>query len=210
MLDRLLLPWRQKPTEAKAETGIGAFWMANDPPLQSLMQDPATKARKAQAIGVSHRWIRASERVISTTLGSVPWHLETDDDEEVTDESDPVLVSIRDLIEKPYRPIEGEPLRPFPRTRSGLWGITSRHMGLCRLRLLVRRRAQPAGHPARPAVHQPGAPDAIGHGRQPGRLGTRRRQPRRRHAAAARVGVHVQPRGSRRGLVPGRPRRDRR
>ena len=129
MLDRLLLPWRQpKP---KAETGIGAFWLSHEPPLQSVLNSPQKKAQKAQEIGVSHRWIRAAERVISTSLGSVAWHLEDADDEPVTDESPEVLRSIRDVLEKPYRPTPGEALKAFPRTRSGLWGVTSRHMGLC-------------------------------------------------------------------------------
>jgi hypothetical protein len=49
----------------------------------------------------------------------VPWHLETEDGESVTDESPEILKQIRDLIEKPYRVLEGDPISATPKTRAG-------------------------------------------------------------------------------------------
>lgn len=134
MLDRLASRVAARPAislPAKAETGIGAFYMTHDPPLASLARTPQKMMREAQAIGVRNRWIRRAEKTISDRFGSVGWHLETRDGEVVTDDSPPALRAVRDLLEKPYTPKKGDPLTPTPRTRSGLWGITSRHKGLC-------------------------------------------------------------------------------
>lgn len=135
VLDRALLPFvRERPARrrvAKATTGIGAAWFSTEPSLSMFRRTPQKMMLDAQRVGVTNRWFRAAERAISTSFGTVPWHLETPDGEHVTDESPDNLRTIRDLLEKPYRPAKGDPLTSTPRTRSGLWGLTSRHMGLC-------------------------------------------------------------------------------
>jgi phage portal protein BeeE len=125
LLDRLM------PKPAKASTGIGAIWMTNEPSLRSITGNPQDKMREAQEVATSNRWIRAAERVISHQFGTVPWHLETEDGESVTDESPEILKQIRDLIEKPYRVLEGDPISATPKTRAGLWSLTCRHTGVC-------------------------------------------------------------------------------
>jgi phage portal protein BeeE len=125
LLDRLM------PKPAKASTGIGAIWMTNEPSLRSITGNPQDKMREAQEVATSNRWIRAAERVISHQFGTVPWHLETEDGESVTDESPEIFKQIRDLIEKPYRPLEGDPINATPKTRAGLWSLTCRHTGVC-------------------------------------------------------------------------------
>lgn len=138
MLDKLLLPLVDRPAprarrspKPKADSGIGAFWMANEPSISMFRRSPQQMAKDAQGVAVSNRWIRAAERVISHAFGTVPWHLETDDGETVGDDSDPILRAIRDLLEKPYTPLPDDPRNATPRTRSGLWGLTSRHEGVC-------------------------------------------------------------------------------
>jgi hypothetical protein len=152
LLDRLM------PKPAKASTGIGAIWMTNEPSLRSITGNPQDKMREAQEVATSNRWIRAAERVISHQFGTVPWHLETEDGESVTDESPEILKQIRDLIEKPYRVLDGDPISATPKTRAGLWSLTCRHPACAARRSGTRtRRASSTACPLRCCTSTPRA-----------------------------------------------------
>jgi len=120
-----LAEWLLGPTEEeKASTGIGATWMTYQPPLSSLTKDPRKGFKQAQAIGIANLYIRAAERVIGQRFATVPWHLEDDAGERIENDA------ISALIERPYVPKKGDPVSNTPRTRSSLWRITCRHLGL--------------------------------------------------------------------------------
>lgn len=131
LLDRLVSTAFPVRAPAKAATGIGMAMAERSAPLSSLERSPQAMARLAQDAYISNRHIRKAERLISQRFSTVSWHLEMPDDVEVDDTSPEPYRAIRDLLEKPYRPLPGDPITATPRTRSGLWSITSRHMGLC-------------------------------------------------------------------------------
>lgn len=121
---------------AKAETGIGAVMMTTRPHISVLTRSPWKQAAEAQAIVNADPTIRAAERAISNRAAALPWHLETADGTTVGtgegEDATPALLAIRDLLEKPYRPLPGDPHNPAtPRTFAGLKQVTFRHMGAC-------------------------------------------------------------------------------
>jgi phage portal protein BeeE len=128
-LDRVMEMLGYAP--AKASSGIGAFWMSTEPSISMFSGNQQKMMKDAQEVAQSNRWIRASERVISQAFGTVDWHLENEEGETVTDESNPLDIAIRDLFERPYKPTEGDPRTATPKTRAGLWSLTSRHEGVC-------------------------------------------------------------------------------
>lgn len=136
MLDtiaRRLLPSEKASLPEKAVTGPGAAVMSWGIPLDNATRNAQQMMREAQAVYArGNRWVKRAEMTISGRVGSVPWHLETDDGETITDESSPELRRIRDLFEKPLGDEEYSRQYPSqPSTRRAHWGVTSRHAGLC-------------------------------------------------------------------------------
>ena len=120
---------------AKAVTGPFAGRVEYGVPLSALDRSSATTARDAQAVGVRDPWVRASERVIGDRFSTVGWHLEDADGTTVGRQDgqndDPAYLAVLDLVERPYTPAPRDPVTATPRTRSQMWRVTSRHMGLC-------------------------------------------------------------------------------
>ncbi len=131
---------------AKAATGIGATWMTYDSPLASGSRDPRRRMAEAQAIGRSNDTIREAERVIGAKFSTVPWHLEDGDGNRIDDGSPERYRAILAMLERPYSPKAGEPVSASPKTRSELWAVTSRHMGLCGPAFWVLDQMEQLGH----------------------------------------------------------------
>lgn len=135
MLDTIVRRATQKAslTPEKAVTGPGAAVMSWGVPISNEMRNAQQMMREAQAVYArGNRWVKRAEQTISGRVGSVPWHLETNDGESITDESPDHLRAIRDLFEEPLGTVSADMyLKGQPTTRRGLWGLTSRHMGLC-------------------------------------------------------------------------------
>jgi SPP1 gp7 family putative phage head morphogenesis protein len=129
---RALAPQKASIEPQKAVTGPGAAVAMWGTPISDVIRDESRVLRDALTVYKTNRWINRAEGVISGRVGSVPWHLETDDGEEVNDESPEELRAVLSLFEKPLRDVELERAYPSqPSTRRTLWGVTSRHMGLC-------------------------------------------------------------------------------
>ena len=128
LLDRL---FARPPAPVKAATGIGTTYYSTGVPLSALDQTPQALMRRAQEVYVSNRHVRKAERLIASRFSTVEWHLEMPGDVEVDETAPPAYKAIRDGLEKPYRPLPGDPLTATPRTRSDLWALTCRHMGIC-------------------------------------------------------------------------------
>lgn len=131
IIDRLL---GRTPTAEKAivtgngGTGPGVVAWNNDTPLWRANRNPRKLMRQAQELYHNHAWVHAAEQRVSSAAAGLPWHLEDEDGDEVTDESKPELKAIRDLLEKPQAMI---PPGIKKLTRRSLWQITFRHEGLC-------------------------------------------------------------------------------
>lgn len=132
LLDQLvsLVPSRA----AKAVTGSGFAASLSYPQLSSFQRDPTRMARQAQDAYIGNRHIRKAERLISQRFSTVGWHIEDGTGTRIgTDENenaDPRYLAVLELLERPYRPQPGDPVAAVPRTRSTLWALTCRHMGL--------------------------------------------------------------------------------
>lgn len=117
--------------EAKAVTGFGAQALTYSTPLWTLQNTPQKQAWHAARMYAENPLVRLAETPVSARGGSVEWHLEDVNDDEVTDASAPNLVAIRDLLEKPQAALDPEDRQPGMGTRRGMWTQTLRHMGLC-------------------------------------------------------------------------------
>lgn len=128
IIDRLL----GRDTEQKAVvtgtggTGPGVLAWYNDVPLWSASRNPRRLMKQAQELYHRDLIVRAAEHRVSAAAAGLPWHLEDEDEDEVTDESAPELIAIRDWLEKPQAAVPGRKM-----TRRALWQVTSRHAGLC-------------------------------------------------------------------------------
>jgi phage portal protein BeeE len=111
----------------KAMIGPGAYAMS-DPGWSAAMNygrwDTPRGMARAQALSHANPWIDKAERMICGRLSAMPWHLETDDDETVDDESPPELRAIVQLLERP------SPLTRPRVTWRDLLHITTRHLGV--------------------------------------------------------------------------------
>lgn len=91
-------------------------------------QSPQRKMKRAWNLGIQVPWIALAEDAIAERFAGVDWHLEDENDEEVTDDypnADARAALL--LLEKPAANLTvGAPFY-----RSDLWGLTSRVMGLC-------------------------------------------------------------------------------
>ena len=103
--------------------GPGAGILQTEFPLSILtsQKSPQKKMQRAWQLGIDVPWIRAAERVIAAEFVTVGWHLEDEDDQPIdTGEA-------WDLMSTPQQDVGvGKRL-----TRSDLWRLTCRHMGLC-------------------------------------------------------------------------------
>lgn len=118
ILDRLL--GRPEPVEAKAVTGPGAFAMTYHTPWHSLSRDPNKLMAEGQSLFHSNGWVAAAERALGGRFIRMPWHLEDENGDTIDDTAGPEFQAIQKLLERPSQ-------RGY---RSGLWGITFRHLGL--------------------------------------------------------------------------------
>lgn len=107
----------------KAMTGPGAWVMENHMPLSSGRRDPQKFMTQAQAISRRNPWVNTAEAIICGKASTVPWHLE-DKNAESIDPFNPGSALAQQLIRLIERPNE-------QMTRSRLWNITLRHMGVC-------------------------------------------------------------------------------
>src|SRR5438046_1681676 len=83
---------------------------------------------KAYKIGIEVPWVRKAEDVIASRFSTVDWDLDDPEDNEIN-ETYPVQAAIApwQLLRKPQANVDiGQRL-----TRTQLWRLTSRHMGLC-------------------------------------------------------------------------------
>ena len=118
-----LAQWLAPPE--KAATGIGVQMMTYGPQLSVFAKDPRKAMKQAQEAGIANLYLRAAERVIGERFSTIPWHLETDAGEEYQNDA------VDRIIERPYIPQPNDPATSTPQTRSALWRLTSRHLGLC-------------------------------------------------------------------------------
>ena len=91
------------PRKQKAESGIGASMIRHGVSLTNLRDTPQKRAETALAAYRSNTYIRAAERAIVNRISTVPWWLEDDDGERITDESPEELRGILTFLEKPHR-----------------------------------------------------------------------------------------------------------
>ena len=129
ILDRLL--GRTPPPEkaivtGNGGTGAGVIAYYNDRPLWTAARNPRRLIAQAQELYHTHDVVHQVEHRISSTAAGVPWHLEDEDDEEITDEHP--LKAFRELFEHPQALI---PAKIRKQTRRSLWQLTMRHGGLC-------------------------------------------------------------------------------
>lgn len=110
----------------KAAIGPGVASIEMYAPLSMLSPAPQKLMSEAQKVYASNIWVNAAERVINSRLARVAYHLERADGETVTPrDASPAEQQVLDLL--------GHPTREQQRasTRRGLWGLSSRHVGLC-------------------------------------------------------------------------------
>jgi len=113
------------PPEDKAATGIGVQMMTYGPQLSAFARDPRKAMKQAQEVGIANLYVRAAERVIGERFSTIPWHLSDEAGEDYENDA------VQRIIERPYMPQPDDPVNSTPQTRSALWRLTSRHLGLC-------------------------------------------------------------------------------
>ena len=126
----LLVP-EQRATKAvvtgNGGTGPGVIAWHNGVPITSASRNPRRLMKQAQELYHRDLIVRAAEHRVSAAAAGLPWHLADENDDEVTDESEPDAVAVRDWLEKPQAALTDRKRM----TRRELWSITSRHAGLC-------------------------------------------------------------------------------
>lgn len=136
LIGRVLSPWRRPELSvmeapAKAAFGIGVSELTWSPHLSTLQKTPQKMAEQAMALYHVNPWVHRAEAVVSGKGAIVDWHLEDANEEEIDDKSDPKYLAIRDLLEKPQAGLPMANWQTSIPTRSWLWTLTLRHMGLC-------------------------------------------------------------------------------
>lgn len=129
ILDRLLgrEPAQKAVVTGTGGTGPGVIAWQNGVSIASVSRNPRRLMKQAQELYHRDLIIRAAEHRVSSAAAGLPWHLVDENEDEVTDESAPELIAIRDWLEKP----QGALTERRHMTRRALWQITSRHAGLC-------------------------------------------------------------------------------
>lgn len=122
--------------EAKATNSVfgpgASFYAPGSVMLSSLRRSPLKIMREAQALYHSNPWIGIAERTVTRKVAGMPWHLESESDEEVDDETvDPFLQDLQRFFEKPQAALPLSLRQPAISTFRSLMSITSRHAGLC-------------------------------------------------------------------------------
>lgn len=93
--------------------------------------DPQQRMRKALQVGQDVDWIRAAERILSSTIAGCEWHLEDPDGETIDHEytGHPLAVQAFDLLEQPQAQLDRAQVGVRQSRRHQI-GLTSRWMGL--------------------------------------------------------------------------------
>lgn len=109
--------------EQKAGLGTGAWVMENHEPLGRHRRDPQKWMRGAQQLSRRNPWVNTAEGIITGKASTLPWHLEDENADSLDDENpgSPAAQAALALMERPNPQM----------TRSRLWSITLRHMGVC-------------------------------------------------------------------------------
>jgi HK97 family phage portal protein len=109
--------------EQKAGLGTGAYVMEYHEPLNRHKRDPQKFMLQAQQISRRNPWVNTAEGIITGKASTLPWHLEDENAHSLGEENPggPVAQAALALLERPNPQM----------TRSRLWAITLRHMGVC-------------------------------------------------------------------------------
>lgn len=126
----LFVPQRlAPPSSMKAgPLGQGSGVLLTEFPLITGLsrQSPQKKMQRAWQLGIEVPWIRRAEMVIAAEFVGVPWHLEDEAEETIDDTASGSALDAYNIIAKPQMNLStGQRL-----TRSDLWRLTCRHMGL--------------------------------------------------------------------------------
>lgn len=101
----------------------GAYALDAYPSINVFQRDPNRMMNAALGLFRSNPWVAIAERTISWRFARIEWHLEDEEEntiEEGLEGVTPDELAIEELIEKPSK----------GQTRSQLWRITCRHLGL--------------------------------------------------------------------------------
>lgn len=133
IIDRLFgrEPEQKAVVEAKATTGPGVLAWYNDTSLWSASKNPRKLMQQAQSLYHRDLVIRAAERRVSSAATNLPWHLEDENQDEVTDESPDEQRRVWDWLRKPQQALPLDRRQTGASTQRELWFLTSRHAGLC-------------------------------------------------------------------------------
>lgn len=135
----IFVPIRTIVTPEKAILGAGAAAMQTLAPISGAIRDPRQMMRMAQMLFHSNQYVFKAESTIDYAFGTVDWHLEDADDNEIEAQTanGPYLDALN-LMEKPQAALpavlrQGSPTDRNRQglTRSQLWSLTARHAGLC-------------------------------------------------------------------------------
>ena len=107
--------------EQKAAFGAGAYAIEYNEPLDRHRRDPQKWMRNAQALSRRNPWVNTAEGIITGKGSTVGWHLENPEGETIDPEAAGPASTALAVLERPNREM----------TRSRLWSITLRHMGVC-------------------------------------------------------------------------------
>jgi hypothetical protein len=145
-----------EPAQKAGPIGPGSGVLLTEFTLDSVFgtnESPRKKMERAWKLSKEVPWIRAAEDVIASRFAGVDWHLEDENDEEITQATENAdAKAALDLMEFPQR----DPSLGAPYTRTSLWSLVSRTMGPCGSAfVLMDRREAFAGTPA---ILQPIAP----------------------------------------------------
>lgn len=140
--------------EKAGPVGPGSGVLLTEFPLSvNGKQSPQKRMQVAWTYGKEVPWINLAEMAIGERFSGVEWHLEDENDEEVTDASPNTDArAALALLEKPGASITGR----APLYRSSLWALTSRAMGLCGSAMIFQD--QPEALAGTPAAMIPIAP----------------------------------------------------
>ncbi|MDP9134540.1 MAG: phage portal protein, partial [Actinomycetota bacterium] len=108
----------EEPT--KAMLGAGAYVMEYHEPLSRQHRDVGKYARYCQSVSRKNPWVNTAEAIISGKASTVPWHLEDAEGGTVNADASEQARTVLSLFERPNAQM----------TRSRLWSITLRHMGV--------------------------------------------------------------------------------
>ena len=123
----VLVPRRIAASSEKAVLGPGAASMMTLAPLQGMIRNPQDMMRVAQGLFHSDPWVRRAEETIDLAFSTVDWHLEDENEEAFEAEDDSPAGRALTLLRKPQAALTDRQMM----TRSQLWSLTARHMGLC-------------------------------------------------------------------------------